>query len=268
MDKGWVREGILSGLSVEPSTLTEVSQKLGVSKSTASYHLSLLMDRGAIEIVDSKEGRGGVQVRRYGLKAGSSVTLLSRREEEAELGKLRETFDLEVLPWRASAKSVTLENVQGLLYKMFLHLFKLGRSEHRTLMREYGTRTGDIVAEGVSRMPFRDTLGWLAGFLGSSGISECNVLELPNSSIIVLASNTCIGATSHQTNSCYFLEGMIEGILRKKLGPSVKVGRVDVPGLASCLLAVGRAKRLELDWVADNIITSPEYSAIERGGSS
>ena len=76
--KGWVREGILSGLSVEPSTLTEVSRKLGVSQSTASYHLSLIMDRGVIEVVDSEVGTGGVQMKRYGLKEGSLVTLLSR----------------------------------------------------------------------------------------------------------------------------------------------------------------------------------------------
>jgi len=265
VDKGWVREGILSRLAIEPSTLTEVSQRLGVSKSTASYHLSLLVGRGVIEVVDSWIGRGGVQVKRYGLKEGSLVTLLSRGEEEAELGKLRETFDLQVLAWESSVDAITLEQVQSLLYRMFLHMFKIGRSEHRTLMRDYGNRMGAVLAKRMPRVLPKQALLGLREYLSVSGISDMDLLEVPNSGVLVAVSNTCIGSTTHQTNSCHFLEGIIEGAARSMLGPSIKVGRVNVPGLPSCLIAVGRVKKLELGGLADSVLTSPRYSGPGRG---
>jgi predicted hydrocarbon binding protein len=264
VDKGWVREGILSGLSVEPSTLTEISLRLGVSKSTASYHLSLLSGRGAIEVVDSWVGRGGVQVKRYGLKEGSLMTILSRGQEEAELGRLRETFDLNALAWESSGEAITLEEVQNLLYRMFLHLFKIARSEHRTLMREYGNRLGAILAKRMQKLPSKQALLGLKEYLASSGMSDLDLLDIPNSSVIVVASNTCIGSNTHQTNSCFFLEGMIEGAAKSMLGPSIKVGRVTVQGLPSCLIAVGRVRKLELAAVAEAVLSSPRYSGLGR----
>jgi DNA-binding transcriptional ArsR family regulator len=266
VDKGWVREGILSGLSVEPSTLTEISRRLGVTKSTTSYHLSLLTGRGVIEVVDSWVGRGGVRVKRYGLKEGSLVTLLSPGQEDAELGKLRETFDLQALAWESSGGPITLGEVQNLLYKMFLHLFKIARSEHRVLMREYGKRMGAILSKRMSKRPAKQALQGLTELLTTSGMSDLDLLDIPNSAVSVVVSNTCLGSSTHQTNSCYFLEGIIEEAAKSMSGPSIKVGRVTVQGLPSCLIAIGRVKKLELVGIADAILSSPRYSGLGRGG--
>lgn len=265
VDKGWVREGILTALSTEPSTLTEISRKLGVSKSTASYHITLLMGRGVIEVVESKDGIGGVKMKRYGLKEGSLVTLLSRKEEEAELGRLKETFELGTLSWGSSARAVSLEQVQGLLYKLFLHLFRIARSEHRALMRDYGSRVGAMFSRQVSSRPFKEALLGLTTQLASSGLSDSDLLELPNSGVSVVVSNTCIGSTFHQSNSCYFLEGIIEGAVRTMLGPNIKVSRVTPPGLPSCAIAVGRVKRLELEQVSRAILTLRNYQSMSPG---
>src|SRR2546425_3170194 len=75
--KGWVRDGILRNLARNPSTLTALASRLGVSKSTVNYHLSSLLARGAIDIVDTKVGRGGVVSNEYALKEGSLVLLPS-----------------------------------------------------------------------------------------------------------------------------------------------------------------------------------------------
>ncbi|MDA4127681.1 MAG: helix-turn-helix domain-containing protein [Thaumarchaeota archaeon] len=265
VDKGWVREGILSALSIEPATLTEVSRKLGVAKSTASYHLSQLVGRGVIEVVDSWVGRGGVQVKRYGLKEGSLVTLLSRGEEEAELGRLRETFDLKALAWESSMGAIGVEEVQSLLYRMFLHLFKIARSQHRALMREYGDRVGAILAKRLTRAPPIRALSGLVEYLSTGGISDLDMVRIPNSAVSVMVLNTCIGSTTHQTNSCYFLEGIIEGAAKSLLGPSIKVGRVYVPRLPSCVIAIGRVRTLDLGRLADTVLESPRYSGTRRG---
>ncbi len=262
--KGWVREGILSWLATRPSTLTEVSRTLGVSKSTASYHLSLLMGKGAVEVVDSRIGRGGAEVKLYGLREGSQITLLSREDEEAELTLLRETFDLGMLAWQSS-DAIGLEQAQGLLYRMFLHLFRISKSEHTSLMRQYGTTAGAVIARRLPQTRNRDVLPRLAAEFTRTGFSDADVMEIPDTSISVLVSNVCLGSASHASNACHFLEGMVEGAVREMSGPSVRVGRVTVPGVASCLIAVGRVKRFEQEWLAEAILTSSSYAAINRG---
>ncbi len=264
--KGWVREGVLSSLAVEPSTLTEVSRRLGVSKSTASYHLSQLMARGAVEIVGSRKGKGGVVMKRYGLKQGSLVTLMTTKDEEAELARLRETFDLQVLSWESSAGTVDLGKVQSLLYRMFLHMFKIARSEHRALMLEYGRRAGAAIASRAPAVVSKEVPRWTTEYLDDRGLADTDLLELPDSPVSVIISSACIGSTSHQNNSCYFLEGIVEGIVRAKMGPNVKVGRVAVPGVSSCMIAVGRVKKLDPGWVADAVLTSPGHSLLSHGG--
>ncbi len=261
--KGWVREGILSWLATRPSTLTDVSRTLGVSKSTASYHLSLLVEKGAVEVVDSRVGRGGAEVKLYGLREGSQVTLLSREDEEAELTLLRETFDLEMLSWQSS-EAIGLEQVQRLLYRMFLHLFRISKSEHSSLMREYGASAGAVFAGHLPQTRSREALSRLAAEFARAGLSDADVMEIPETSISVLVSNVCLGSASHTSNACHFLEGMVEGAVREMAGPGVRVGRVNVPGVASCLIAVGRVKRFEQGWLAEAVLTSSSYAAINR----
>ena len=263
--KGWVREGILSALSIEPATVTELASRIGIAKSTASYHLSLLQSRGVVQVIDSEEGRGGVQMKRFALNEGSYVTLLSRKEEEVELGRLRETFDLHALSWESSDANLDLQEAQGLLYRMFLHLFRVSRSQHSTLMREYGRRTGATLARRFPERPLKEGLLGLTSLLADSGLSESDMVEVPNSGVSVIVSNTCIGSTFHPTNACYFLEGIVEGAIAANQGPNVRVGRITVSGVPSCLFAVGRVKRFEGDWLADAFLTTSVYAAINRG---
>jgi DNA-binding transcriptional ArsR family regulator len=264
VSKGWVRQSIISGLSTQPSTVTELARRLGVSKSTASYHLSMLLSKGVVEIVDSENRKGKAQMKRYGLREGSYVTLLSRSDEEFELGRIRETFDLFALSWRRPTTVASVEQLQGLLYRMFLHMFRISRSEHVALMREYGGRAGAILASRMHEVPLKDALMGLTAEFARSGISDSDLMELPDSPIMVVVSNICIGSTFHPSNSCYFLEGMIEGAIRTKFSPGFKVERVTVPGLPSCLFAVGRVKRFDADWLADAILGSSSYAAINR----
>src|SRR2546425_13117613 len=100
--KGWVRDGILRSLAREPSTLTALASALGVSKSTVNYHLANLLARGAIEIVDTRVGRGGGGSKEYSLKEGSLVIFPSADGEEGEVTSLEEGFGVETLRWVAA----------------------------------------------------------------------------------------------------------------------------------------------------------------------
>ena len=263
--KGWVRDGVLSTLSKEPATLTEVARKLGVSKSTASYHLALLLQRGVIEEVDSGVARGGVASRRFALRGGSVVVFPTQAQEESELRKLREAFDLQLLALQGSASATNVVGLQVLLYKMYVHMFKITRSEHRRLMIEYGSRAGGALAKHVGGPPSGQAMPSIASFLRESGIGDVDLVGIPGSTVSVLVSSACIGSDYHAGNSCYFLEGFLGGLVAAKMGAQVKVGRLEVPGLSSCCLAVGRVKRLDLGWLSEALLSSPRYSAIYRG---
>jgi DNA-binding transcriptional ArsR family regulator len=257
VEKGWVREGILSSLSKGPATMTQISSQLEISKSTASYHLSRLLARRVIEIVDARPGRGRVVVKKYGLKEGSLVMFPTLRQEETELGRLRETFELQALGWRSGTDGVDLTRMESLLYKLFLHLFRITRSEHMGLMLEYGQRTGEILADTLPPNRLRRTLPAIAEYLSRSKIADADLIQIQGSPITVLHSNTCIGSSIHQGNPCYFLEGIVRGIIAYKLGSGVQVLRVAPPDLSGCYLAIGRVKNLDLSWVAEALLTSP-----------
>lgn len=262
--KGWVREGILSALSKEPATLTEVAQGLRISKSTASYHLSLLSKRGVIEPVSTRMGRGGVKVVRYGLRSGTFVLFGGAREEENELRRMRETFDLETLGWKDRSQ-LGVSQVQTLLYKLFLLMFRITRSEHRRLMLDYGERTGSLLAGRVHATSARQASLAVATFLRETGMSDADLVEFPGSAVSALISSVCIGSEYHIGNSCYFLEGMVGGMVRGKIGAGVAVERVEVPGISGCCIATGRVKSIDQAWLGEALVSSPRYSSINRG---
>jgi DNA-binding transcriptional ArsR family regulator len=267
IEKGWVRERILSALVVEPSTVTELSKTIGVAKSTASYHLSLLLLKGVVEL-ESKGNKGGAHMKLYRLREGSQVTVLTQRDEETELNRLKEVFELTTIPWRTSAELIGLEQVQSLLYKLFLHLFKISRTEHRVIMLEYGNRVGELLFRRLPGQSLRGALSSLTTKLASARLSDSTLLDTPVSPVLVVVSNSCIGSNFHPTNSCYFLEGIIERAVKGRFGPSMSVERMNFAGLSGCVIAVGRNKRIEPDLIEDSVMTSVRTinSGKVRGG--
>ncbi|HYC26891.1 MAG TPA: hypothetical protein VEB67_02570, partial [Nitrososphaerales archaeon] len=216
--------------------------------------------------VDSEVARGGVPSRKYSLKEGSLVVFPTSSDEESELRRLREVFDLQLLSIQRGGGPVTGEDLEVLLYKMFLHLFRVTRSEHRVLMVEYGARAGTSLASRVKSPSSGQALGAIAVHFREQGIADADLLEIPGSGVHVLVSSACIGSDYHRGNSCYFLEGFLAGLVGAKMGTQVKVGRLEVPGVSSCCLAVGRVKKLDQRWLAEAVLSSPRYSAIYRAG--
>src|SRR2546428_12869326 len=97
--KGWVRDGILRSLAREPSTLTALASALGVSKSTVNYHLANLLARGAIEIVDTRVGRGGGVRKEDFFKEGALVIFPSAHGEEEGVTRPEGGFGVGRLVW-------------------------------------------------------------------------------------------------------------------------------------------------------------------------
>jgi len=261
--KGWVRDGILRNLARNPSTLTTLASTLGVSKSTVNYHLSSLLARGAIEIVDTKVGRGGVVSNEYALKEGSLVLLPSADEEEEELTSLEEVFDVETLLWGTASELPEGERFHVLLYKLFLHLFKISRSEHRTLLEGYGYRAGSMLSQAVAGRNARETLVALADKMENRGIASSHVIEMRGARTGLLVLERCLESSDHPSYACFFLEGFVRGIVQPKHGASQTVERLDVD-LPACFLAVGRSKHASLVSLKEAVMHHP----LKLGGGS
>src|SRR2546427_9568207 len=254
--KGWVRDGILRSLAREPSTLTALASALGVSKSTVNYHLANLLARGASEMVDTRVGRGGVVSNEYSLKEGSLVILPSADEEEGELTSLEEVFDVETLLWETASELPEGSRFEVLLYKLFLRLFKISKSEHRTLLEGYGYRAGSMLSQAVRGRNVRETLRELTDQMGKKEIASAQVIEVRGTRTGVLVLEKCLGSSDHPGYACRFLEGFIRGIVQPKHGAGQTVERLDVD-LPACCLAVGRPKHASMEWLKEVIMQHP-----------
>ena len=254
--KGWVRDGILRNLARNPSNLTALASALGVSKSTVNYHLANLLARGAIEIVDTRVGRGGVVSNEYSLKEGSLVILPSADEEEKELTSLEETFGVETLLWETASELPGGSSFEVLLYKLFLRLFKISKSEHRTILEGYGYRAGSMLSQFVRGRNVRETLRELTDEMGKKEIASAQVIEVKGTRTEVLVLEKCLGSSDHPGYACRFLEGFVRGIVQPKHGAGQTVERLDVD-LPACCLAVGRPKHASVEWLKEVIMQHP-----------
>src|SRR5271166_4722377 len=107
VQKGWVREAIINLLSRNPEALTELSTKLGVSKATVSYHLSTLQDKEIVEVAEVSVGRGGIESKKFRIRANSIVMISKLDEEKDQLRKLAELFEVAKLAWTTPGRIIT-----------------------------------------------------------------------------------------------------------------------------------------------------------------
>src|SRR3989442_3107840 len=254
--KGWVRDGILRNLARNPSNLTALASALGVSKSTVNYHMATLLARGDIEVVDTRVGRGGVVSYEYSLKEGSLVILPSADEEEEELTSLEEVFGVETLLWETASELPEGGSFEVLLYKLFLRLFKISKSEHRTLLEGYGYRAGSMLSHAVRGRNVKETLRELGDEMGKREIASAQVIEIRGTRTGVFVLEKCLGSSDHPSYGCYFLEGFIRGIVQPKHGAGQRVERLDVD-LPACCLAVGRPTHAGLERLKDAVTHHP-----------
>ncbi len=229
-----------------------------------NYHISSLLSRGAIEIVDAKVGRGGVVSNEYALKPGSLILLPSMEEEREQLTSLQEVIDVETLLWEGARELPSGVEIENLLYKLFLHLFRITRSEHRTLLEEYGYKTGSLLSGAAGGRNAKETTRRLVTEMDRRGVASIELLEVPRTRTLLLTSRRCIGSTEHMTYSCFFLEGLIRGLIQGRHGTAARVERLEL-GLPACCLAVGRAKQADLEILKEAAFSSPSRTKSDTG---
>jgi DNA-binding transcriptional ArsR family regulator len=253
LGKGWVRNGMLELLSLEPLSLTEISTRLGVSKPTVQYHLRKLLERNMVEIVDARTGVGGTISKTYSVSQNSTLVLPPAGVDKRELRKMAELFDAEVLSWE---RPVGVAELRHVLYLLLLRLFLVNRTGHRDLLEKYGARAGATIAAEYGASGGRKTAKRIATLFRERGIASMDVVEPPVPSTTLLVSSTCLDSSDHPSHACYFLEGLVRGIFETALGPSSQAMRVEAAGIPSCCIVVGKARKTDRKWVRDAILSS------------
>lgn len=255
--KGWIRDAILASLSKDPATLTRLASEVNVAKSTVGYHLGRLLRKGLIQISETRLARGGVVSKTYSLGKGAMVLLPTAEEENNELRHLEEVFQTWTLTWPTREDPTDGRELRLLLYRLFLHLFLVTRSQHRSILRAYGRKVGALAAGRVAGHRGREAMLELVRWAGRTNVAAAEVIDIPASRFAVLVLHDCLDSTEHPGRACWFLEGIVEGIVTARLGSSWVVSRIENPGIPDCCLAVGRGRQMDGRFMREAILSSP-----------
>ena len=252
-----MRDSIINLLSRSPQTLTELSAKLSVSKASVSYHLAALQSREIVEVADVKIGRGGVESKKFRIHAGSLVTTSRLKDEEDQLRRLAELFEVTKLSWTVPEKRISGLDVEIFLYQMFSIIYNVTRSDHKYLFEQYGYRFGDeVVSKEIRGRSIREMVGNLAAYLRDSGMVKSTLLTVPNSTTVAVLCSKCFGNYDHRGPVCSFTEGTMKGVVSSKFGSSFNVSRLH-SDLPFCVSLVGRESTKDQSWLKAALVRTP-----------
>lgn len=90
------RHRIMAVLRFEPSTITQIAERVGLAKGSSSYHVRLLERAGLVKVVRTRKVRGVTE--RYYAMAARSITLPAPGEGGPDLLMRHAVADLEASP--------------------------------------------------------------------------------------------------------------------------------------------------------------------------
>ncbi|MDG6935054.1 MAG: helix-turn-helix transcriptional regulator [Nitrososphaerota archaeon] len=237
--KGRVREAIISVLSHQPKSMTELSSELGIAKSTASYHLCRLLEDGQVTVASLTPVRGKAVIKKYtilrkfdnGVEAETLRTLLGRVESER-------------LNWSGGPDDLHPFLV-NLLFHSFRYLCDLNGMEHERILRRVGEMVGrDEISRLIVGTSLKQVLDSLFDLLSSSSISTG--LAIYTRSGANLTFSDFLDCQHFDSRIASFFEGLLSGILESKfnLRYGVLTARsADSLGLYNYILLRGKRGR-------------------------
>ncbi|MFC5006145.1 ArsR/SmtB family transcription factor [Dactylosporangium cerinum] len=90
------RHRIMAVLRFEPTTITQVAERMGLSKGSSSYHMRLLERAGLVKVVRTRKVRGVIE--RYYAMAARSIELPDPGEGGPDVLMRHAVADLEAAP--------------------------------------------------------------------------------------------------------------------------------------------------------------------------
>lgn len=201
------RRKILRMTSERDMTVTEIAQRLGLTKATVSHHIKLLSDSQLMRVV--KTEISGNFIRKYYRSAFGDVKPLSKTEEFliSKLGEKNEEVDIA----RALLRGLGIINVQTgneLLLKKIG--FDIGYHILANLVEE------EDLGDGIARLWNKFDLG--------------EITEFGKGKMVVENCYFCGGLPYSGYTYCKQDEGILEGIMLRKYGEKFLIKEVECWG--------------------------------------
>ncbi len=214
-EKGWAREKILSVLMEKPATLSVIASEVGISKSTASYHMKELVNRAIAEIIDVRKVKGGVYSKTFALRRGVLVIGEPRPVGESADRMISEQYSALKMSWTANPQPGT---IVVFLYHVLLSLHGASRQEIEHCFIRYGELFGrEVVAPSLKSRGLARELREILEWLDRTGSALCSI-EPGEKGTSVLSCSTFFRTTDPKAPVFKFLQGLVEGVLASKHG--------------------------------------------------
>jgi len=214
-EKGWARNSIIAFLAQGSASLSEIAARTGVSKSTASYHMRELVERGIAEIIDVKRVKGGVYTKTFAIRRGTVVVALPRATEGDVDRSVQEQYTNLKISWSPDSRS---EDIILFLYHVFLSLPGASRDELEEIFLAYGRLFGqEVIAKSLRAEGLNSEMREVTRWLTRTGSAVCT-LENAGDGTNVLTCTTFFRATDSRNPVFGFLRGIVDGVLAAKHG--------------------------------------------------
>lgn len=214
-EKGWARESILAQLARKNSILSEIAAEVGISKSTASYHMKELVKRGIAEIIDVRRVKGGVYSKTFRLRHGVVVIGEPRPVGESAERTISEQYSALKMSLTANPQS---GSIVVFLYDVLLSLYGVSRREVEEIFLRYGELFGrEVVGPSLKSRDLSRELRGILDWLDRTGSAICSI-ESGDNRTSVLSFSTFFRTTDPKAPVFKFLQGLVEGVLASKHG--------------------------------------------------
>ncbi len=219
-EKGWARESILRVLLKKEASLSQIASEVGISKSTASYHMKALVKRGIAELVDVRNVKGGVYLKTFALRRGKVVISEPQIEARGADRMITAQYERLKLSFHQNQRS---EDIIIFLYDMFLLLSGAPWQVMAESFLQYGMLFGkEILGPSLHSRGLQQDLQETLELLSRLGIAFCTV-ETRQRSEHVISCSTFFRTSDPSSPVFKFFQGTIKGALDSKHGERFQV---------------------------------------------
>jgi DNA-binding Lrp family transcriptional regulator len=195
--------------------LSEIARGVGISKSTASYHMKELVNRGIAEIIDVKNVKGGVYTKTFALRRGVIVVSEPYATEGGVERSLAEHYLNLKMSWPSDPSP---ENIIFYLYRVLLSLSGAGREVIELTLVRYGRLFGgEVVSPLIKSKALALELREITRWLEKTGCATCSVIPSEEGERLI-ACSSFFRASETDSPAFKFLQGIVEGFLAERHG--------------------------------------------------
>jgi hypothetical protein len=217
---------LLELLSKEELTNSQLSERLGLSKATITYHIKQLEDAGIITISRTEYEKHGIPMKYYKLKV--HLVSMPSKEKTKRAYALKSEFKEKLGDLLGSGK----EHLDTDVSKVLLHIMKaataMPEEEVDGLLYSLGYELGkEVMGEKIQGKSLDRVVEGLAEYWRHTGLGEIEVVNRDDTLVLrIMECFDCVSMPNIGKTLCFFDAGIFAGTLEKNLKQKYSVREV------------------------------------------